>query len=62
MGQMLISDETRAVLEIELEEILQEREELMEDYRAGYYAYDDAREREQMLTVLIQDIMVTLGR
>lgn len=50
----------RAVLEIELEEKIQERIDLMDEWADGIYSYDEAVERDQMLEEQIRELQEAL--
>jgi len=51
----------RAVLEIELEEKIQERIALMDEWADGVYTYEEAKERDALLAADIADLQETLS-
>jgi len=53
--------ERRAALEAELEELIQERVSLMDDWISDVYSYDEAKERDEMLAIRISDIQFALS-
>lgn len=56
-----MSEERRAALEAELEDKIQERIELMDEWADGVYSFDEARERDSILAEEIDDIQTALA-
>lgn len=56
-----MSEERRAALEAEMDERIQERIDLLDEWADGIYTYDEARERDGMLSEQIADIMLILS-
>jgi hypothetical protein len=57
-----MSEERRAALEIELEEKIQERTEVMDEWIEGYMSFDAACELSAMLTEEIAELTELLNQ